>query len=228
MIRKYRIRKELMKRTFQGQQTKKLLTFIIACLFQANLAGADEAKNCSAIEKEINQESTLATASFFANERNKPGSIRYESGSMLEKAEMNLPKAEKPSDLCPAGCQISEKPEIIFKAIPNKFLTDYSQYDKCQKLLEETEKTPFNYNEQFASIGEVESWFSDFSRGNGSDGKDLYNKCSGDCSPQYELIISNSGAKVDLDAEVVCGHERDKKDNQYEISYGYRWTCEKN
>lgn len=215
-----------MNRTLRGQHMKIFLTVMIACLFQANLAGADEAKNCLSAEKDIKQESTLATASFFANERNKPGSIRYESGSMLERAEKNLSKAEKPSDSCPAGCQISEKPEIIFKAIPHKFLTNYSQYDKCQKLLEETEKTPFNYKEQFDSISGVESWFSDFSRGKGSDGKDLYSKCSGDCSPQYELIISNNGGKLDLDAEVICGHERDKQDNQYELSYSYRWICQ--
>lgn len=205
---------------------KIFLTAIIACLLQANTAGAEQEQSCSSAEKVIKQEATLATASLFANERNKPGSIRYESGSMLEKAGRNLSKAEKQSDFCPAGCRISEKPEIIFKAVPNKFLSNYSQYDKCQKLLEETENSPFNYKEQFESLSGVESWFSDFSRGNGTDGKDPYKKCSGDCSPQYELIISNSGGKIDLDAEVICGHERDKSDDQYEISYSYLWSCE--
>jgi len=192
----------------------------------ANMAVADTGDKCSGIEKVVKQESTLATAAFLANERNKAGSIRYESGAMLEKAESNIGTAQKPADLCPSGCEISEKPEIIFKAVPNKFLSDYSDYDKCQKLLEETQKTPFEYNEQFSSIDQIESWFSDFSRGKGEDGKGMYDKCSGKCSPQYELIISKQNGKLALDADVICGHERDKKDNQYELSYSYRWSCE--
>ncbi len=215
-----------MKKLYKSEQLRTLFLIIIACVFSVGSAEADTGDKCSSIEKDVKQESTLATASFFANKRNQQGSIRYESGAMLKKAENNISNAEKPSGLCPSGCQVSEKPEIIFKAIPNKFLTDYSEYDKCQKLLEETEKTPFEYNEQFDSIDQIDSWFSDFSRGKGTDGQDLYQRCSGDCSPQYELIISNSGVKLSLDADVICGHERDKKDNQYELSYSYRWNCE--
>jgi hypothetical protein len=202
------------------------LLLVMFPILIANMAVADSGDKCSGVEKVVKQESTLATASFFANERDQAGSIRYESGAMLEKAESNVGTAQKPADLCPAGCQISEKPEVIFKAVPNKFLSDYSDYDKCQKLLEETEKTPFSYTEHFSSIDQIESWFSDFSRGKGEDGKDMYNKCSGKCSPQYELIISKEGSKLTLNAEVICGHERDKKDNQYELSYSYRWSCE--
>lgn len=205
-----------------------ILTLLLVTfpLLIANAALADSADKCSGIEKVVKQESTLATASFFANERDQAGSIRYESGAMLEKAENKISSAQKPTELCPAGCQISDKPEVIFKAVPNKFLSDYSDYDKCQKLLEETEKTPFKYNEQFSSIDQIESWFSDFSRGKGEDGKDMYDKCSGKCSPQYKLIISKESGKYSLDADVVCGHARDKKDNQYELSYSYRWSCE--
>lgn len=208
------------------------MRYILAMLVIASaisiteIAVADTGDKCSGIEKDVKQESTLATASLFANERNKAGSIRYESGAMLEKAESGVGGAQKPADICPSDCEISEKPEVIFKAVPNKFLSDYSDYDKCQKLLEETEKTPFAYHEQFSSLDQIESWFSDFSRGKGEDGNDMYDKCSGKCSPQYELIISKDSGKFSLDAEVICGHARDKKDNQYELSYSYRWSCE--
>ena len=216
-----------MKRQHRLQYVLLLLPLATVLFFMVSLAGADTGDKCSGVVKDVKQESTLATASFLANERNKPGSIRYESNAILEKAENKAGTAQKPADLCPAGCQISEKPEVVFKAVPNKFLTNYSQYNKCQKLLEETQKTPFSYNEQFSSIDQLDSWFSDFTRGKGSDGKDLYNKCSGDCSPQYELIITKeSSGKLSLDADVICGHERDKKDDQYELSYSYRWSCE--
>jgi len=207
------------------QYTLALLLVTFPILI-ANMALADAGDKCSGVVKDVKQASTLATAAFLANEENKEGSIRYESSAMLEKSENKAGAAQKPADFCPADCRMSEKPEVVFKAASNKFLTDYSQYDKCQKLLEETQKTPFEYNEQFSSLDQIEKWFSDFTRGKGEDGKDLYSKCSGDCSPQYELIITKESGKLSLDADVICGHERDKKDDHYELSYSYRWSCE--
>jgi hypothetical protein len=199
---------------------------LFALVFQLHTAGAEETK-CSNIEKDIVEETTHATASLFANESNKPGSVRYESGAILQKAQAGIPNAEKPADLCPAGCELVPKPVIVFKAIPQKFLTSYSDYAKCQALLEQTEKAPFEYDKQFGSMSEVQDWFSNFSRGKGTDGKDLYNRCSGQCSPQYEFFISDDGGgKLILDADVVCGHARDKSNNMYNISYSYQWVCE--
>lgn len=199
---------------------------IVALLFHMNFAGAEEADKCSSIEKDVSVESTLATAAFLANEENRPGSIRYESDSLMDKAEQGASNAVKPEGLCPAGCELNTEPVVVFKAVPHKFLTGYSDYDKCQKLLEETEKSPFNYNEQFNSITDVENWFSDFSRGKGPDGQDLYKRCSGQCSPQYEFFIKNDSGKLTLNADVVCGHARDKSDDKYSMSYSYRWTCQ--
>jgi hypothetical protein len=196
-------------------------------LLQLYTAGAEETK-CSNIEKDIVEETTHATASLFANEGNKPGSVRYESGAILEKAQAGIPNAEKPADLCPAGCKLVPNPVIVFKAVPQKFLTNYSDYARCQALLEQTEKAPFEYDKQFDSMTDVQDWFSNFSRGKGADGKDLYNRCSGQCSPQYEFYISNDNGKLVLDADVVCGHARDKSNNMYDISYSYQWVCQDN
>lgn len=197
-----------------------------ALLFQLNTAGAQEDDKCSDIEKDIVEESTQGTASLFANEGNKPGSVRYESDAILQKAEAGMPSAVKPTDLCPAGCELRLEPVIVFKAVPQKFLTNYSGYDQCQKLLEETQKNPFEYNEEFDSMSQVQDWFSNFSRGKGTDGKDLYQRCSGQCSPQYEFFITSDGGKLALDADVVCGHARDKSNNMYDISYSYKWICQ--
>ncbi|MEQ9618560.1 MAG: hypothetical protein RIG61_05255 [Deltaproteobacteria bacterium] len=216
-----------MKKAFKAGLSIILVIVTVAFLFRANSTGAaDETGQCSSATKDVSEDSTLATASFFANERNKPGSIKYESSSMLEKAEKNLSGGDKPEDLCPSGCRLAEKPDIVFKSIPNKFVTDYPDYDKCQELLNKTEKNPFSYNKQFSSMGEVEDWFADFSRGKGTDGEDLYKRCDGSCSPQYTFIITEEGNGLKLDASVVCGHERDKDDNRYRLSYSYRWTCE--
>ncbi len=192
------------------------------------LSGAPVARGtdtCSDIDKKVTEASTQGTASLFANQGNKPGSVRYESDAILQKAEAGMPDAVKPADFCPAGCELRSEPVIVFKAIPQKFLTSYSDYDKCQKLMDETLKNPFEYVEEFGSMSEVQDWFSNFSRGKGSDGQDLYKRCSGQCSPQYEFFITNEGGKLALDAEIVCGHARDKSNNMYDISYSYKWIC---
>jgi hypothetical protein len=204
------------------------ITVLFAFITSAGIAFAQDADKCSSAVKTVKMESTQATASFFANERNKPGSIRYESGAILEKADNGLASAEKPADLCPAGCTLPDKPVIVFRAVPQKFLTDYSDYNMCQKLLEQTEKMPFEYNKDFSSMSEVENWFSNFSRGKGADGQNMYEKCGGQCSPQYEFFIADANGKLSLDADVVCGHARDKNNNMYDISYSYKWVCEDN
>ena len=215
----YKIRKSLMT-------LSKILFF--ALLLQLNTAGAKGSDTCSDIEKDISEASTQGTASLFANQSNKPGSVRYESGAILQKAQAGMPDAVKPADFCPAGCELRTTPVIVFKAVPQKFLTNYSGYDQCQKLMEETQKNPFEYYEQFDSMPQVQDWFSNFSRGKGADGQDLYKKCSGQCSPQYEFFITNDAGKLALDAEIVCGHARDKSNNMYDISYSYKWLCQSN
>jgi len=148
---------------------------------------------------------------------------------MLNKAEGNLANAEKPADLCPPSCRLPDQPMIVFQSIPNNFLTNYGQRDKCEKLQEETEKSPLTYDDkEFDTMQALESWFSDFSQGKGEDGKNLYERCSGECSPRYKNTISKNDNKYFLDATVICGQARDKKDNKYEISYSYRWVCQDN
>ncbi len=202
------------------------IVLFIALLILSAAPRARGTDTCSDIAKNVTEATTQGTASLFANEGNKPGSVRYESGAILEKAEAGMPDAVKPADFCPAGCELNPEPVIVFKAVPQKFLTNYSGYDQCQKLLEETQKNPFQYNEQFGSMSEVQDWFSSFSRGKGTDGQDLYKRCSGQCSPQYEFFITNEGGKLALDAEIVCGHARDKSNNMYDISYSYKWICQ--
>lgn len=214
---KYRTRKSLV--ILSG-------VLLFTLLFHLNTAVTEEPAKCSNIEKDIVEKTTHGTASLFANQGNQPGSVRYESGAILQKAHAGIPHAEKPANFCPAGCRIMPDPVIVFKAAPQKFLTKYSDKDKCQALLEETEKKPFEYDKQFDSMSDVQNWFSNFSRGKGADGKDLYNRCNGQCSPQYEFFIANENGKLILDAHIVCGHARDKSNNRYVISYSYKWVCE--
>lgn len=201
--------------------------YLIVFISLSVLVKAEESGDCTSYVRDVKVESNLASASMLANVQNKKGSIRFETKEMLNKAETNLTSAEKPEDLCPSDCKLPDKPKIVFQSIPNNFLESYTQRDECEKLQDQTEESPFIYDgKQFATMQDLENWFSNFSQGKGEDGKDLYERCSGQCSPQYKNIITSDGDMLVLNAQVVCGQARDKKDNNYQISYGYRWVCQ--
>jgi hypothetical protein len=204
----------------------RIAFYVMVLISVSILVKAEEDEDCSSYVRDTKVESGLASASMLANVRNRKGSIRFETREMLNKAETNLTNAEKPAALCPSNCQLPDEPTIVFQSIPNNFLVAYNQREKCEKLQDETEENPFTYNDkEFDSMQALESWFSNFSQGKGEDGKNLYERCSGECSPQYKNIITSEDNKFILTAEVVCGQARDKKDNNYKISYSYRWVC---
>lgn len=205
----------------------KISILLMALMSISILAKAKEVTDCSSHIRDVKVESSVALASMLANAQNKKGSIRFKTKEMLNKAEKDLASAEKPTDLCPSDCKLSDQPLIIFQSIPNNFLANYDQHEKCETLQNETEERPFTYGDrEFDTMQDLENWFSSFSQGKGEDGKDLYKRCDGKCSPQYKNLISSDGNKLILTAEVVCGPARDKKDNRYQISYSYRWFCQ--
>ncbi len=203
------------------------LILLMGIFLSSEPSFAADSSNCSNYARDVLGESKLATASLYANLRNKEGSISFETKQMLDKAEDNIKNAVKPEDLCPSSCQLPTEPLIIFKSTPNKFLTDYDQSNKCNTMLADTTKSPITYDQRvFDSLKSLEEWFGNLSQGKGSDGKDLYKKCDGQCSPQYTCEINNTGSNFTLDAKVLCGPARDKDDNQYKISYSYQWVCQ--
>jgi len=188
-------------------------------------AGADG--NCDSHTKEVQRRSTSASAGTWTNYRNQPGSLRFESELLLKDAVTELPNQMGAENLCEPDCG-SSGVDISFSSIPNKFLSAYSEKEKCERYERETRAKPFTYTDRrFASAEELNSWFSDFSQGKGKDGSDLYAKCDGVCSPQYSLIIRPVNGQLLVDASVVCGKARDKDDNSYTLKTAYRWRCRK-
>lgn len=205
----------------------KVSIYLMVLMSISVFARAKGVADCSSYIRDVKIESSVASASMLANMQNKKGSVRFETKEMLNKAEKNLANAEKPTGLCPSDCRLPDQPLIVFRSIPNNFLADRDQRDKCNTLQNETEESPFTYSDkEFDTMQALERWFSSFSQGKGEDGKDLYERCDGKCSPQYKNIILSEGNKLILTAEVVCGPARDKKDNSYQISYSYRWVCQ--
>ena len=108
-------------------------------------------------------------------------------------------------------------------------MTDYDQESKCARLLDATSSEHLGFESRtFETVGELGNWLDDFVRGRGAAGEDLYRRCDGRCSPQYEWIISPDGGRLVLDTQVTCGHARNRSDNEFELSYGLRWTCQGN
>ena len=193
-------------------------------IFAPQAASAEPA--CDSVKKDMGLRATVATAGGWANLRKAEGSLSYESQTMLNEASANLPLADPPQDFCPEGCKVSPRPLVVFRSIPNKFLSVYSDAAKCDAFFAQTKKQPLSFpNRVFASQTEFNAWFGDFSQGKGVDGAALYVQCDGDCSPQYICLIQPDADKIHVNAEVICGPARDKSDNQYQLSYGYRWSC---
>jgi hypothetical protein len=71
----------------------------------------------------------------------------------------------------------------------------------------------------------VNDWIRTFSEGHGDEGKDLYARCSANCSPRYEFEIYPEGEGVRLQTRVQCGLARDASDDQYEVATSLHTVC---
>jgi len=204
---------------------KPLLALGVGLLLAAETSAAAD-DGCSSAYVEVAGSSALGSASLFSNVRSASNSLKAQSRTLLEQAAASRKVVAPPSGGCPVGCKPAGPPLVVFRSVPNMFRADYSDADMCKKLEAQTRAAPFRYSgKTFASLDDLNSWFSDFSQGDGPEGKDLYRRCAGACSPQYTNLIDIAGSTFNLVAEVVCGPARDKSDNQYQLSIAYRFAC---
>jgi hypothetical protein len=182
---------------------------------------------CLSLHKEVEFESRLATAGFWANYRNREGSVNYEMEEMLNAADhqaegiMSRPKC---SGVCNNGTLF-----LVFRSTPTKRLTDYKDFKHCAELEKETTTTPIVYSERrFKSRDEAKDWYHRLTQGKGSDGKDLYRRCDRDCSPAYTTLVTKHDKQFVLTSRITCGHARDKDDNTYRLSSAFIWSCKQN
>jgi hypothetical protein len=115
---------------------------------------------------------------------------------------------------------------VIFDSVPNERLVEYSEREQCEKLLEESERNPLRYDHrEFETPENAKKWYRDLTQGNGKDGKDLYNRCPGRCSPSYSSIVSFKGDQLSVSTSAICGHARNKDDDQYRMKTALKWVC---
>lgn len=213
-------------KTHRSNCLKAMLILVAwSCFFITPKAESEE---CTPANISEQVESEQASAGFFANLRGARKSIRVKAGTILESTRVKQSNIN-PSHACSASCMADPNPKIVFKAAPNMRLFEYEDHEKCAELAKQTRTAPFTWNN--LPLGDYEEFaehFSDFSRGKGKYGEELYEKCDGSCSPQYEIhITSKPGAPTVADVSVLCGHERDKDDDMFTLTTLLEWQCVK-
>lgn len=203
----------------------RLLLGAFLLFFASNVVAED----CTGSFVEQEGKDVLASASLFMNLGGMEGSVRKESEKLLQEASRLLQTITPPPAGCPTGCKPQPVAELVFLSQPNKLDSSADDTEYCRQLLKRTEQQPITFNQlSFPDMPTFSSWFSQLAQGKGTEGSVLYAKCDRDCSPIYRSYIDNGGKNISAVTEVVCGEPRDKDDNQYVLSYKYRWRCESN
>lgn len=184
-------------------------------------------KKCTPLHKEIPLRSTLASAGFFANFRNAENSVSYQMEEMLSQGYNRARQTAAREHHCQHPCSDAVV-AVVFKSIPHRTLADYDEYSTCQHLYNTTKRKPISFeNRMFASEEDVKDWYDDVTRGNGTDGAQLYEQCPGKCSPAYTSITYEKSGHYIVSASIICGHARDKSDDQYRLTTSLQWICPK-
>jgi len=180
---------------------------------------------CTPLDSDIPVNSTLASAGFFANLSHASNSISYLMDKLITESETKAKELSQSEASCVRSCS-SPLTAIVFTSTPNKTLPAYEDSPSCQRLLQDTQKTPIVYHGRtFDSQDDAEEWYNDLTQGDGADGEDLYARCPGQCSPAYSSIAYQHNGKFVVSTSIICGHARDKDDNQYKLTASVRWVC---
>lgn len=180
---------------------------------------------CTPINQDLQVRATLASAGFFANLRNADHSVRSRMEQLLRESEESAARLTEVEALCSRSCPQAVV-AVVFQSTPHMTLSDYDDRDRCEDLFSRTRQQPIEFlNRTFDSQDEVEDWYKDLTRGDGDDGESLYDRCPGRCSPRYSSLIFKRGEKFVISTSVVCGHARDKDDDQYALRAAVRWIC---
>ncbi|MFT4564973.1 MAG: hypothetical protein ACI9BW_004743, partial [Gammaproteobacteria bacterium] len=116
--------------------------------------------------------------------------------------------------------------EVVYRVEPTVFLAESEQQAMCLTLEDQTKLEPLHFGgKEFESVDKMNDWLMEFSQGRGDDGKSLYAQCGGNCSPRYTFRISQSGGKLRVEADVLCGLARDKKGDLYAVSTAIERRC---
>lgn len=206
-------------------RTAILVTCFVLSTFSTAPRFSYAQPTCSPLNADIPVRSTLASAGFFANLRKASNSISFLMDQLITESESRASNLVQQDSDCKRSCDDSVI-AVVFTSVPHATLPDYDEASACQQLYEATQKSPIVYSDRsFDSQEDAEDWYDDLTQGDGTDGEDLYSKCPGKCSPSYSSVSYKHGGKFIVSTSIVCGHARDRDDNQYRLTASLRWIC---
>ena len=163
----------------------------------------------------------MASSGIMYNLAEHPKSIRATAGRQLKEALEKRSEAAKRQSC--AGCVGTR---VVYRVGPTVFLPRASQQAVCLKLEQETHEHPFEYpDKHFQNLNQLNDWVMQFSQGRGAEGKDLYERCSANCSPRYEFLLNPDEQGIAVSTRVACGLARDRDSEDYEVSTALRTEC---
>lgn len=199
---------------------------LIAVLVLSVGASAWAEESCTPDHVDLPKKQASASAKSLANLVKSAGSVRAEVAGLLRNAREEVAEAKPPHAACSHLCRVAQPTRILLSIVPQRFLASYADLHKCEERLRQTSNQPLRFGPRRArSEDELATWLSDLSQGRGRDGAVLYEQCDGKCSPRYSAEVVQDGDRLVATVDVVCGPARDREDNTYSISSGYRWAC---
>ena len=150
-----------------------------------------------------------------------PKSIRAIAGRQLKEA------IDKRSEAAGGlSCKDCGTTRVVYRVAPTVFLAQESQQAVCLELEQETRARPFEFpDKRFQNLNQLNDWVMQFSQGRGLEGKDLYERCSANCSPRYEFLLAPDEQGIAVSTRVACGLARDRDSEDYEVSTALRTEC---
>jgi hypothetical protein len=204
------------------------LLFVVVLFLSINYRAtpsAADSRDCSPLNTDIPVGSALASAGFFANLRHASNSISFLMDQLITESGDKAKQLTASEGGCARSCD-NAIAAVVFTSTPHMTLPDYDDAAMCAKLYQTTRQTPIEYrNRAFDTQEEAEEWYNDLTQGDGSDGEDLYKRCPGACSPSYSSVAYEVSGKFTVSTSIICGHARDKDDNQYRLTASVRWVC---
>jgi hypothetical protein len=203
------------------------LCVLLSVSFSIDASACDKAATENYPPASVGGELRRASADTFKNIRSADGSLKAESKKMVERALQDVDGKRPAGFSCAAGCSV--RSEVIFIVRPAQYQTDYSDEEHCAALLKETSGAAISFPKKSftgeSSVEDLTEWIGQFSQGKGEEGSKLYDKCDKSCSPSFRYSIDKTDSGISLLPSSVCGHARDKSDNNYDLSVTFHYSC---
>jgi hypothetical protein len=184
---------------------------------------ADE--HCAAIL--TNTGEATASAGILANLWGSSDSLKIVSSTVVTNLLEIASQPNRHPIPCPKNCSTIPAPVVQLHVEPQQTVTQYPDAEHCQQLQQLSKVTPLIFETTVSNQDELMSWIQDLSRGRGQHGEALYAFCDKSCSPSYafSIVPTATQEQFQVQAQIQCGHARDRDHNKYSLAYGLYWRC---